>query len=121
MRVSVAMCTYNGEKYLQEQLDSILQQSRQPDEMVVCEDASSDGTLDILQSFRKLAPFDVRVYTNDSNLGYVKNLRRLYPNVMAISSCAVTRMTYGVATGLNAALLFFVTIPNAVMFFLMPI
>jgi glycosyltransferase involved in cell wall biosynthesis len=81
MRVSVAMCTYNGEKYLQEQLDSILQQSRQPDELVVCEDASSDDTLNILQSFRQLAPFDVRVYTNDSNLGYVKNFEK------AISEC----------------------------------
>ena len=81
MRVSVAMCTHNGEKYLQEQLDSILQQSRQPDELVVCEDASSDGTLNILQSFKQLAPFDVRVYTNDSNLGYVKNFEK------AISKC----------------------------------
>jgi glycosyltransferase involved in cell wall biosynthesis len=81
MRVSVAMCTYNGEKHLQEQLDSILQQSLQPDELVACEDASSDGTLNILQSFKRLAPFDVRIYTNDSNLGYVKNFEN------AISKC----------------------------------
>jgi len=81
MRISVAMCTYNGEKHLQEQLDSILQQSHQPDELVVCEDASSDGTLNILQKFRRHAPFDVHVYTNDSNLGYVKNFEK------AISKC----------------------------------
>ena len=81
MRVSVAMCTYNGERYLQEQLHSILEQSRQPDELVVCEDASSDGTLNILHSFKRLAPFDVRVYANDSNLGYVKNFEK------AISKC----------------------------------
>jgi glycosyltransferase involved in cell wall biosynthesis len=81
MRVSVAMCTYNGEKYLQEQLHSILQQSRQPDELVVCEDASSDATLNILETFKQLAPFEVRIYANDSNLGYVKNFEQ------AISRC----------------------------------
>ena len=46
--VSVALCTYNGERFLQEQLDSIAMQTRLPDEVVVGDDCSSDTTIEIL-------------------------------------------------------------------------
>src|ERR1700728_346533 len=48
-RISVAMCTYNGERFLAAQLESIVQQTRLPDELVVCDDASTDQTLSIVR------------------------------------------------------------------------
>ncbi len=82
IRVSIAMATYNGEKYLQEQLDSFVNQTRQPDELVVCDDDSTDRTLDILENFARSAPFEVRVLRNETNLGYVKNFEK------AVSLCS---------------------------------
>ena len=76
MQLSVAMCTYNGVQYLQEQLDSILAQIRQPDELVVCDDRSSDDTRCILRAFCSRAPFPVRVYINDLRLGSTKNFEK---------------------------------------------
>lgn len=75
--VSVALCTYQGEKYLQEQLHSIAGQSRLPDEVVVSDDGSTDGTLGILERFRAQAPFPVRVHVNDTRLGHAKNFERV--------------------------------------------
>lgn len=73
MKISVAMATYNGEKYLQEQLDSLARQTRLPDELVVSDDASTDRTREILGDFASTAPFSVTVHINCVNLGYIKN------------------------------------------------
>lgn len=73
MKISIAMATYNGEKYIQEQLDSLAQQSTLPYELVVCDDDSTDNTIEIITSFSKSAPFKVRIYENETNLGYVEN------------------------------------------------
>ncbi len=73
MKVSVAVCTYNGEKYLPEQLESYLAQTRQPDEVVVCDDGSTDSTREILEAFADDAPFSVKLRFNKKNLGYVQN------------------------------------------------
>lgn len=77
MTFSVALCTYNGEKYLQEQLGSIAAQSRLPDELVICDDRSNDGTIDILHEFEKSAPFAVRIFENEINLGPVNNFAKV--------------------------------------------
>lgn len=68
-KISVALCTYNGEKYLQEQLDSIAKQTHPPDELVVCDDVSSDRTMQILHDFKAHAEFAVHIFRNDRNLG----------------------------------------------------
>lgn len=81
MKVSIAMATYNGEKYLWEQLESFLRQTRLPDELVVCDDCSTDHTVDILEDFVKIAPFPVCIFQNEANLGYSGNFGR------AISLC----------------------------------
>ncbi len=75
-RVSVAMCTYNGEKYLHEQLQSIAAQTRLPDEMVVCDDGSSDATAEIIEEFARIASFPVRFFRNPKNLGSTKNFEK---------------------------------------------
>lgn len=80
--VSVALCTFQGEKYLQEQLESIAGQSRLPDEVVVCDDGSADETPGILDRFRTRAPFPVRVHVNETQLGPAKNFEQ------AIERCA---------------------------------
>jgi glycosyltransferase involved in cell wall biosynthesis len=74
--LSVAMGTYNGGPFLREQLDSIAAQTRLPDELVVCDDGSSDGTVAILNDFAAIAPFPVRVHVNPANLGTAKNFER---------------------------------------------
>lgn len=71
--VSVAMATYNGERFLPEMLLSLEAQSRPPDEVVVRDDASDDATVDLLQSFSARMPFPVRVITGDARLGYAQN------------------------------------------------
>lgn len=74
--ISVALCTYNGEKYLPEQLESILQQSTPVNELVVCDDGSNDDTLRVLQKFAEKVPFPVRVFKNETNLGSTKNFEK---------------------------------------------
>jgi glycosyltransferase involved in cell wall biosynthesis len=82
MTISVALCTFNGAAFLAEQLQSICQQTRPPDEVVVCDDASSDRTSEILGRFSKEAPFPVAVKVNPRNLGSTANFAQ------AIGHCA---------------------------------
>jgi hypothetical protein len=73
IRISIAMTTFNGERFLCAQLESFLAQSRQPDELVACDDGSTDATLELLDAFAKSAPFEVRVVRNPTNLGHERN------------------------------------------------
>ncbi len=75
------MCTYNGSEFLPEQLNSIAMQTRLPDELVVCDDKSSDNTIPLLRQFEQRASFEVRVIENEENLGFTKNFEK------AISHC----------------------------------
>jgi glycosyltransferase involved in cell wall biosynthesis len=75
-RISVALATYNGERYLAEQLASLARQSCRPFELVVVDDGSADGTVDIVRNFSETAPFPVRVFCNERRLGYAKNFLR---------------------------------------------
>ena len=79
--ISVALCTYNGEHFLQQQLDSLAAQTNLPDELIICDDASSDDTILIVENFSRNAKFKVSIYKNPKNLGYVKNFEK------AISLC----------------------------------
>lgn len=76
MRFSVALCTYNGAKHLEQQLASIAAQSRLPCELVVCDDQSSDATLSLLEAFARTAPFPVHIHINSATLGSTKNFER---------------------------------------------
>lgn len=85
--ISVAMCTYNGERYLQEQLDSIAAQARLPAELVICDDRSTDATLEIAKAFAKTAPFEVRVHLNEVNLGSgAKGITKNFEQAVAMCS-----------------------------------
>lgn len=78
--ISVAMTTYNGSKYLREQIDSILNQTEKDFELIICDDCSSDDTFAIISDYEK-NDFRIHVYKNEKNLGYVKNFEK------AISLC----------------------------------
>lgn len=80
-RISIALATYNGEKYIAEQLQSFCTQTKLPDELIVCDDCSQDKTLTILCNFAKNAPFFVKVIENQKNLGWAQNFSK------AISLC----------------------------------
>lgn len=80
-KVSIALCTYNGAKFLSEQLESFLTQTRLPDELVVCDDFSSDQSVRIVEDFARKAPFAVKIFRNEKNLGVIKNFEK------AISLC----------------------------------
>lgn len=72
--ISVAMATYNGEKYLEKQLDSIFSQTCPIDELVVCDDGSKDKTVSILKRYQERYP--IRIYSNEKNLGYKLNFKK---------------------------------------------
>jgi len=71
--VSVALCTWNGSAFLQEQLESIATQSLPPHELVIFDDCSSDDSVEIAQKFASAAPFPVRIHKNACNLGIREN------------------------------------------------
>jgi glycosyltransferase involved in cell wall biosynthesis len=79
--VSVAMCTYNGSRFLREQLESIAAQSRRPDELVVFDDVSRDDTRSILKAFADHSEFPVRLFANKERLGAARNFQQ------AIQAC----------------------------------
>jgi hypothetical protein len=76
LTLSIAMCTCDSARYVGEQLESFRVQTRLPDELVVCDDASTDETAEIVSAFAKRAPFPVALYTNAVRLGTVANFDR---------------------------------------------
>jgi glycosyltransferase involved in cell wall biosynthesis len=71
--ISVAMATLNGASFIGEQLVSIARQSRLPNELVICDDGSTDGTVELIQKFAQTAPFPVHLFQNQERLGYRRN------------------------------------------------
>jgi len=76
LTVCVAMCTYNGERFLAQQLESIASQSRKPDAMIVSDDGSSDSTPRMVESFARRAGFPVNLILNEQNLGFIGNFEQ---------------------------------------------
>lgn len=74
--LSVALCTYNGERYITTQINSILCQSHPVDEIVVCDDGSTDKTIDVLESIRDKSPVEIRIHKNTINLGVCANFEQ---------------------------------------------
>jgi glycosyltransferase involved in cell wall biosynthesis len=76
LKISVALCTFNGARYILEQLASIGSQSRMPDEIIVCDDASTDTTVDLVTDFIATLGVDVKLHVNCKNIGYAKNFEK---------------------------------------------
>lgn len=67
------MCTYNGERFLSRQLESIARQTLLPSELIVRDDRSTDSSPDIIRAFAAQAPFRVRLEINERRIGSTKN------------------------------------------------
>lgn len=80
-KTSVAMATFNGAKFIKRQLQSLSEQTRPPDELVLTDDRSTDETVAIAMEFAKTAPFPVLISVNERNLGYKENFYN------AVSKC----------------------------------
>jgi glycosyltransferase involved in cell wall biosynthesis len=74
--VSVAMATYNGERFIREQLESLAAQDHLPSELVITDDASEDKTVAIAEQFANSAPFTVNIHRGDNRLGFRANFMR---------------------------------------------
>jgi glycosyltransferase involved in cell wall biosynthesis len=76
------MCTCNGAAYLREQLESIAAQTVLPEELIVSDDASTDGTVEIVRAFKEKSRFPVTIAVNENRLGVCRNFES------AIRNCA---------------------------------
>ena len=81
MKISVAFIVYNGARYMRTQLDSILAQTHGVDEIIICDDASSDNTKEILEEYKNKHPNLFFLHYNNKNLGPTKNIEK------AIQTC----------------------------------
>lgn len=70
------MATYNGSKYILDQLNSINDQTVLPTELIICDDCSSDDTVDIIKEFAENVNFTVNLIVNDYRLGYANNFMK---------------------------------------------
>lgn len=76
MKVSVALCSYNGERYIKDQIYSILNQTHTPDEIVVCDDCSTDNTVGIIKEIIEKSEVVFRIVENEANIGFVRNFQK---------------------------------------------
>ena len=73
MRVSVILCTYQGERFLAEQLQSTFAQTWRPDEIIVSDDASTDATIAIAEKMLRSSGIAYELHANAQNLGFRQN------------------------------------------------
>ena len=80
MKVSVVMAVYNGGKYIRRQLESIMSQTRLPDEIIICDDRSADDTVRIADEYMSDmcmhgSRVEYKIIINEANKGYIENFR----------------------------------------------
>jgi len=80
-KIDVLLATYNGEKYLKEQIESILNQTYKNIHLIISDDNSKDGTPEILKQYEK--DERITVYFQEQNLGYVRNFEFLLKQVQS--------------------------------------
>ena len=73
VNISVLVATYNGEKYINEQIQSLLSQTIPPFEIVISDDCSSDETINILENIKSSTKIQIRIFQNKQNKGFQKN------------------------------------------------
>ncbi len=73
--ISVCLATYNGEKYIKEQIDSILPELEQGDELLILDDCSNDNTVNLINSY--LFDDRIKLILNRTNLGHVQTFNKL--------------------------------------------
>ena len=81
--IAVVIATYNGEKFIREQLDSVLAQTLMPTEIIIQDDNSRDATWTILEEYQTKYPQLIRIYRNEVGLGAHANFRKAFRYVTA--------------------------------------
>ena len=81
-KIDVLLATYNGEKYIKEQIDSILNQTYKNIHLIISDDKSKDSTREILKEYESKDE-RITVYFQEQNLGYVKNFEFLLNQVQS--------------------------------------
>lgn len=79
-KIVVVLSTYNGSRFVVEQIDSLLDQTKVPDQIVVCDDCSTDGTPEIIRAYiaeHYSAPVSFELSVNDKNIGWKANFKKL--------------------------------------------
>ncbi len=79
-QIDVLLATYNGEKYIKEQIDSILKQTYKNIRLIISDDCSTDNTVRILEEYKE-KDNRIEIYTQTENLGVVKNIEFLLKKV----------------------------------------
>ena len=74
--ISIAICTYNGERYIQEQLKSIIRQTVLPNEIILCDDCSNDRTVEYAKEILEVSGIEYKIIINEVNIGFVKNFEK---------------------------------------------
>ena len=75
-KISVALCTYNGAKHIEQQINSILNQTISVDEIVICDDCSTDETVKILDNYNTNYPSLFKIHINEVNLKSNNNFEK---------------------------------------------
>ncbi|EAI4070941.1 glycosyltransferase family 2 protein [Campylobacter jejuni] len=75
--IAIILATYNGEKYLEEQIKSILNQTYKNIKIYIGDDNSKDSTMNIIKSYKSLYPDKITYYQNEVNIGFIKNFEKL--------------------------------------------
>lgn len=77
-KISVGLCTYNGEKYIEKQIKSIINQTISPDEIIICDDCSKDNTVNIIRETLKNCSIKYKIIINDTCLGLHGNFTKCF-------------------------------------------
>ena len=115
-KVSVVIATYNGSKYIRQQVQSILTQTYLPFEVIVCDDASTDNTLAIVESMFKELPIVLRIIDGSKQVGHVQNFNK---GLMVASGDYVALCDQDdvwVPEKIEKAILFFQDVPNCAVY-----
>jgi glycosyltransferase involved in cell wall biosynthesis len=72
MKTSIVLATYNGERYLSKQLESLISQTLPFDELIIIDDASNDSTIDIIKKYSKVFS-NIKFFINSNNVGWRQN------------------------------------------------
>lgn len=78
LRISIGICTLNGEKYIKQQLESVINQTQKPDQIVLCDDGSIDKTTDIAKEILSLSGIDYLISINEKRQGLHNNFTKCF-------------------------------------------
>ena len=90
--ISVCMATYNGERYIKEQIDSILCQLSEDDELIVSDDHSTDSTCVIIKSYNDNR---IKLFMNELEKGVTHNFENAFYTLVVILYFSPIKMMFG--------------------------